>query len=69
MIADGRDSDVLGVIKNCYGEGMIDFNESLRRLVEEEYIDQATAYAAAPNPEELKMKLKGINIAGGGIIG
>jgi hypothetical protein len=37
--------------------------------VEEEYIDQATAFAAAPNPEELKMKLKGINIAGGGIIG
>jgi twitching motility protein PilT len=69
LIAEGRDTDILGVIKGSYGEGMIDFNESLRQLVEAEYIDQATAFAAAPNPEELKMKLKGINIAGGGIIG
>jgi twitching motility protein PilT len=69
FIAEGRDTDIIGVIKSSYGEGMVDFNESLRRLVEEEYIDQATAYAAASNAEELKMKLKGINISGGGIAG
>jgi twitching motility protein PilT len=69
FIAEGRDADIIGVIKSSYGEGMVDFNESLRRLVEEEYIDQATAYAAASNAEELKMKLKGINISGGGIAG
>ncbi len=69
LIADGRDSDILGVVKSSYGEGMLDFNESLRQLVEEEYISQEIAYAAAPNAEELKMKLKGINIAGSGIIG
>ncbi len=69
LLAEGRDSDIIGVIKGSGGEGMIDFNESLRRLVEAEYIDQATAYAAAPNPEELKMRLKGINISGSGIIG
>ena len=69
LIADGRDSDILGVVKSSYGEGMLDFNESLRKLVEEEYISQETAYAAAPNAEELKMKLKGINISGSGIIG
>lgn len=69
LIAEERDADLLGVVKGSYGEGMIDFNESLRRLVEEEFIDTATAYAAAPNPEELKMKLKGINISGSGIIG
>ena len=69
LIAEGRDSDIIGVVRNSYGEGMMDFNESLRLLVEEEYLDQETALAAAPNPEELRMRLKGINIAGGGIIG
>jgi twitching motility protein PilT len=69
LIAEGRDNDILGVIRNSYGEGMIDFNESLRLLVEDEYLDQATALAAAPNPEELRMRMKGINIAGSGIIG
>lgn len=69
LLTDGRDADIIGVIKSSYSEGMLDFNESLRQLVEEEYIDTDTAYAAAPNPEELKMKLKGINIAGAGLIG
>lgn len=69
FIAEGRDQDLLSVVKSSYGEGMVDFNESLRRLVEEEYIDQATAFAAATNAEELKMKLKGINISGSGIAG
>lgn len=69
LIHEERDKDLLGVIKGSYNEGMLDFNESLRRLVEEEYVNQETAYAAASNAEELKMKLKGINIAGGGIIG
>jgi twitching motility protein PilT len=69
FISEGRDQELLGVVKSAYGEGMVDFNESLRRLVEEEYIDQATAFAAATNAEELKMKLKGINISGGGVSG
>ncbi len=69
LLAEERDGDIIGVIKASGGEGMVDFNESLRQLVEDEYIDQATAYAAAPNPEELKMRLKGINISGSGIIG
>lgn len=69
FIAEGRDQELLAVVKSSYGEGMVDFNESLRRLVEDEYIDQATAFAAATNAEELKMKLKGINISGSGIAG
>lgn len=69
LLTESRDADIINVIKSSYGEGMLDFNESLRKLVEEEFIDTDTAYAAAPNPEELKMKLKGINIAGAGLIG
>ena len=37
--------------------------------VEEELIYVKTAYAAAPNPDELKMRLKGISVSSGGIIG
>ncbi len=49
--------------------GMVDFTESLRKLVDEEYVSVKTVLAAAPNPDELKMRLKGISVSGGGIIG
>lgn len=69
LIADGRDNDVTAVIRNSPHEGMIDFTESIRQLVDKELISTKTAYAAAPNPDELKMRLKGISVTGGGIIG
>lgn len=69
LIAEGRDNDLSAVIRNSANEGMIDFTESIRRLVEKEWISVKTAYAAAPNPDELRMRLKGISVTGGGIIG
>lgn len=69
LIADGRDHEIGSVIRNSLHEGMIDFTESLRQLVDRELISGKTAYAAAPNPDELKMRLKGISVTGGGIIG
>ena len=69
MIGERRENDIVSVIRNSYNEGMQDFNESLRKLVEQEYIAAKTGYAAAPNPDELKMRLKGIHVSGGGIIG
>jgi len=69
LIAEARDKDLNGVIKNSYHEGMMDFTESLRRLVEAEMITARIAYENAPNPEELKMRLKGISVSSGGIIG
>ncbi len=69
LIGESRDKDINSVIKNSYHEGMLDFTESLRRLVETETISAKTAYEAAPNPEELKMRLKGISVSSGGIIG
>ncbi len=69
LIEEKRDNEIAAVIRASYHEGMIDFTESLRRLVEEEFISVKTAYAVAPNPDELKMRLKGINVSSGGIIG
>ena len=69
LIAEERDAEIGAVLRNSYHEGMIDFTESLRQLAEKELISVKTASAAAPNPEELKMRLRGISVTGGGIIG
>ncbi len=47
---------------------MIDFNENLRQLVERGEIDRAVALEVAPNPEALKMALKGIKVAQAGFV-
>lgn len=69
LIEEKRDHEIHAVMRASYHEGMLDFTESLRQLVEGEFISVKTAYAAAPNPDELKMRLKGIKVSGGGIIG
>lgn len=69
LILEGREHDAMGVVRNSPHDGMQDFNESLRQLVESEFIAAKTAYKAAPNADQLKMMLKGIKVSGGGIIG
>jgi twitching motility protein PilT len=69
LIREERDNEIIDVIRACYPDGMVDFTEHLRRLVESGYIDHPTAYEAAPNPDELKMALKGIKSASGAILG
>jgi len=69
LIAESRETDITEVVRGQYAIGMQDFNESLRQLIEKEWIEVGTAYEVSPNPEELKMILKGIKRSGGGIIG
>lgn len=69
LIREERDNELIDVIRANYADGMVDFTENLRRLVETGFIDHATAYEAAPNPDELKMALKGIRSGGSGILG
>ena len=47
---------------------MQDFTMSLRELVEKDLIDRATAFEVAPNPEALKMALKGISVSDSGML-
>jgi twitching motility protein PilT len=47
---------------------MYEFNESLRQLVIRGDVDQLTALHASANPDALKMALKGIKIAQGGLL-
>jgi len=68
LISEEREVDLPTVIKSSYADGMVDFTESLRQLVETEYIDLKTAYNYSSKPEELKMVLKGIRSTSGGIL-
>lgn len=68
LISDQREADIPAAIRSGTGEGMQDFTESLRRLVEEEWIDLKIAMEHAPNAEELKMAMKGIRTSSGSIL-
>jgi twitching motility protein PilT len=68
LIADGRENDLPAVIKACQEEGMIDITENLYSLVKKGYVDPKVAFKYAPNPEELRMVLKGIRAAATGIM-
>lgn len=60
LLLEGEDEKLPDAIRIGKEEGMQDFTMSLRDLVEREMIDRATAFEVAPNPEALKMALKGI---------
>jgi twitching motility protein PilT len=81
--ADVRDHDLHPVIKKLIleagrklpdairigaADGMQDFTMSLKQLIDDELIDRPTAFEVAPNPDALKMALKGINVSQPGII-
>jgi twitching motility protein PilT len=68
LISEQREADLPAAIRAGESEGMQDYTESLRRLVEEEYIDLKVALQYAPNVEELKMAMKGIRSAASGIL-
>ena len=60
LILNEEDIKLAHAIRIGKEEGMVDFTESLRQLVVAEKIERATAFENAPNPELLKMALKGI---------
>ena len=68
LIAEQRDSDLPSVIRGG-DEGMQSFNDSLQYFIEKGYVDTKTAYKYSPNPEELKMQLKGIRQSKRGLVG
>lgn len=68
LILKSEDKKLSDAIRIGFLEGMLDFTESLRLLVENEMVDKATALEVAPNPEALKMALKGIKVSAPGIL-
>jgi twitching motility protein PilT len=68
LIIKAEDKKIPDAIRIGYPEGMIDFNEHLRQLVEAGEISRETALEVSPNPDALKMALKGIKVAQPGIL-
>jgi twitching motility protein PilT len=68
LIAEGEDLRLPDAIRVGYLEGMVDFTENLRQLVERGDVDKPTALEFAPDPEKLKMAFKGIKVAASGLV-
>lgn len=64
-----RFPEIGDVIRSSEGDAMCSFTTSLHDLIESDMIDPKVAYAAAPNVEELKMRMKGIRQSNNGLIG
>ncbi len=68
LVLEEKDDKLGDAIRIGAKEGMQDFTMSLTDLVNRELIDRAVAMEVAPNPEAIKMSLKGIEVAQPGIL-
>ncbi|HCK42223.1 MAG: twitching motility protein PilT [Planctomycetaceae bacterium] len=68
LILEEEDHRLPDAIRVGAEDGMQDFTQSLKKLVDDELIDRTVALEVAPNREALKMALKGIDVSQGGII-
>ncbi|MFI5461183.1 MAG: type IV pilus twitching motility protein PilT [Isosphaerales bacterium] len=68
LILNEEDIKLAQAIRLGKEEGMVDFTESLRQLVVAEKVERAVAFENAPNPELLRMALKGITLPESGIL-
>ena len=68
LILEEKDSRLPDLIRMSTREGMQDFTMSLKELVDRGLVSQAVAVDVAPNPESLKMVLKGIEVSQPGIL-
>jgi twitching motility protein PilT len=68
LVLESQDSKLPDAIRIGAADGMQDFTMSLKQLIDDGLIDRPTAFEVAPNPDALKMALKGINVSQPGII-
>lgn len=68
LILEEEDEKLAAAIRIGKDEGMQVFNESLYGFIDSELISRASAFEVSPNVEELKMKLKGIDVTGAAIL-
>ncbi len=68
LVLEGEDTKLPDAIRIGAEEGMQDFTMSLKQLLDDDLIDRPTAFEVAPNPEALKMALKGIEVKQPGIL-
>ncbi len=60
LVLESQDHKLPDAIRIGAEDGMQDFTMSLKGLLDDELIDRPTAFSVAPNPDALKMAIKGI---------
>ena len=68
LILEEEDNKLADAIRIGAQDGMQDFTMSLKQLLDDDLIDRPTAFEVAPNPEQLKMMIKGIDVKQPGIL-
>jgi twitching motility protein PilT len=68
LVLEGADHKLPDAIRIGADDGMQDFTRSLKLLLDAQLVDRPTAFAVAPNPDALKMAIKGIDAAAPGIL-
>jgi twitching motility protein PilT len=68
LVMEEQDEKLWAAIRIGKTEGMQLFNDSLYDFVTRELISREAAFEISPNVEELKMKLKGIEVKGAAIL-
>ena len=68
LVMENEDEKLHGAIRIGRDEGMQLFNDSLYDFVTREFISREAAFEISPNIEELKMRLKGIEVKGPSIL-
>jgi twitching motility protein PilT len=68
LVLEGEEHKLSDAIRIGADDGMQDFTMSLKKLVDDGFIDRNTAFSVAPNQNALKMALKGIDIRASGIL-
>jgi twitching motility protein PilT len=68
LVLEGDDHKLPDALRIGAEEGMQDFTMSLKQLLDDQLIDRPTAFAVAPNPDALKMAIKGIEAKAPGIL-
>jgi twitching motility protein PilT len=68
LVMEEQDEKLFAAIRIGKDEGMQVFNDSLYSFVTREFISREAAFEVSPNVEELKMRLKGIEVKAAAIL-
>jgi twitching motility protein PilT len=68
LVLEEEDAKLGDAIRIGAEDGMQNFTQSLKSLVDQDLIDREVALEVAPDREQLKMALKGIDVSQGGIL-
>ena len=68
LVIEEEDEKLSDAVRLGSQDRMQDFNMSLKSLIDQALISQDVAMEVSPNKQQLKMVLKGIDVAQGGLL-